>query len=48
MATAAKFRIDVGIHDLLTNSPQRPPAPAEDEKENQPDLAVKWLVSVWW
>jgi sulfatase maturation enzyme AslB (radical SAM superfamily) len=29
MATAAKFRIDVAIHDLLTNSSQRPPAPAE-------------------
>jgi hypothetical protein len=29
MATAAKFRIDVAIHDLLMNSMQRPPAPAE-------------------
>jgi len=29
MATAAKFRIDVAIHDLLMNSNQRPPAPAE-------------------
>jgi MoaA/NifB/PqqE/SkfB family radical SAM enzyme len=29
MATAAKFRIDVAIHDLLMNSSQRPPAPAE-------------------
>src|SRR5216684_8536435 len=29
MATAAKFRIDVAIHDLLMNSAQRPPAPAE-------------------
>lgn len=29
MATAAKFRIDVAIHDLLTNSSQRPPAPAQ-------------------
>src|ERR1700739_2295370 len=28
MATAAKFRIDVAIHDLLMNSSQRPPAPA--------------------
>src|ERR1700726_1818036 len=29
MATAAKFRIDVAIHDLLMNSSQRPPAPAQ-------------------
>ncbi len=29
MATAAKFRIDVAIHDLLMNSAQRSPAPAE-------------------
>jgi MoaA/NifB/PqqE/SkfB family radical SAM enzyme len=29
MATAAKFRIDVAIHDLLMNSIQRSPAPAE-------------------
>ena len=29
MATAAKFRIDVAIHDLLTNSNQQPPAPAQ-------------------
>ena len=29
MATAAKFRIDVAIHDLLMNSTQRSPAPAE-------------------
>lgn len=29
MATATKFRIDVAIHDLLTNAKQRPPAPAE-------------------
>jgi sulfatase maturation enzyme AslB (radical SAM superfamily) len=29
MATAAKFRIDVAIHDLLMNSTERPPAPAE-------------------
>jgi hypothetical protein len=29
MATAAKFRIDVAIHDLLVNSTQLPPAPAE-------------------
>src|SRR5258707_4861652 len=29
MATAAKFRIDVAIHDLLMNSTQRPPAPAQ-------------------
>jgi hypothetical protein len=28
MATAAKFRIDVAIHDLLMNSSERP-APAE-------------------
>src|ERR1700758_1373248 len=28
MATAAKFRIDVAIHDLLVSSSQRPPAPA--------------------
>jgi hypothetical protein len=26
MATAAKFRIDVAIHDLLMNSSQRAPA----------------------
>lgn len=29
MATAAKFRIDVAIHDLLMNSSQCPPAPAQ-------------------
>jgi len=29
MATAAKFRIDVAIHDLLMNSAQKPPMPAE-------------------
>src|SRR6201984_2052276 len=29
MATAAKFRIDVAIHDLLVNSGQLPPAPAQ-------------------
>jgi hypothetical protein len=29
MATAAKFRIDVAIHDLLMNSAQSPPSPAE-------------------
>src|SRR6201981_3164063 len=29
MAQAAKFRIDVAIHDLLVNSSQRPPAPAQ-------------------
>src|SRR5208282_194809 len=29
MATVAKFRIDVAIHDLLMNSAQRPPVPAE-------------------
>jgi hypothetical protein len=29
MATAAKFRIDVAIHDLLMNSIQRSPVPAE-------------------
>ena len=29
MPTAAKFRIDVAIHDLLTDSTQRPPVPAE-------------------
>jgi len=29
MATAAKFRIDVAIHDLLMNSTHLPPAPAE-------------------
>ena len=29
MATAAKFRIDVAIHDLLMNSGQRPPEPAQ-------------------
>jgi len=29
MATAAKFRIDVAIHDLLTNSNRRPPSPVE-------------------
>ena len=28
MATAAKFRIDVAIHDLLMDSKQRRPAPA--------------------
>src|ERR1700680_1157417 len=29
MATAARFRIDVAIHDLLMNSTQMPPRPAE-------------------
>jgi sulfatase maturation enzyme AslB (radical SAM superfamily) len=29
MATAAKFRIEVAIHDLLMNSTQHSPAPAE-------------------
>src|SRR6202008_2593199 len=29
MATAAKFRIDVAIHDLLVNSAQSPPTPAQ-------------------
>src|SRR6201987_1317959 len=29
MATTAKFRIDVAIHDLLMNSTQRSPAPVE-------------------
>jgi hypothetical protein len=29
MATAAKFRIDVAIHDLLMNSAQRSPALVE-------------------
>jgi hypothetical protein len=29
MATAVKFPIDVAIRDLLMNSNQRPPAPAE-------------------
>src|ERR1700704_3308367 len=29
MATAAKFRIDVAIHDLLMNSTKTPPMPAE-------------------
>jgi hypothetical protein len=29
MATAARFRIDVTIHDLLTNTNQRPPAALE-------------------
>src|SRR5882724_12669414 len=29
MATAAKFRIDVAIHDLLMNSTQKPPMAAE-------------------
>jgi hypothetical protein len=29
MGTAARFRIDVAIHDLLMNSSQRPPAPPE-------------------
>jgi hypothetical protein len=29
MTTVPAFRIDVAIHDLLTNSSQHPPAPAE-------------------
>jgi len=29
MATTVKFRIDLAIHDLLMNSSERPPAPAE-------------------
>jgi hypothetical protein len=29
MASTAKFRIDVAIHDLLMNSTQRSPAPVE-------------------
>jgi hypothetical protein len=28
MATAAKFRIDIAIHDLLMNTARRPPEPA--------------------
>jgi hypothetical protein len=30
MATATKFRIDAAIHDLLMNSTQMPPQPAEN------------------
>src|SRR6266699_3584893 len=37
MATAAKFRIDVAIHDLLMNSNQRLPAPAEARGLTLPD-----------
>ena len=37
MATAAKFRIDVAIHDLLMNSSQRPPAPAQAQGLTLPE-----------
>jgi MoaA/NifB/PqqE/SkfB family radical SAM enzyme len=37
MVTAAKFRIDVAIHDLLINSNQRPPAPVEPQGLALPD-----------
>src|SRR6266571_8318923 len=37
MDTAAKFRIDVAIHDLLMNSNQRLPAPAEARGSTLPD-----------
>src|SRR5260370_215021 len=37
MATAAKFRIDVAIHDLLMNSSQRPPAPPEPKGLTLPE-----------
>ena len=37
MATTAKFRIDVAIHDLLMNSSQRLPAPAEAMGLTLPD-----------
>jgi len=37
MATAAKFRIDVAIHDLLVNSAQRPPTPAQAKGLSLPE-----------
>jgi hypothetical protein len=37
MATAAKFRIDVAIHDLLMNSSLRPPAPPEPKGLTLPE-----------
>jgi hypothetical protein len=37
MATAAKFRIDVAIHDLLMNSSQMPPSPAESRGLTLPE-----------
>ena len=37
MATEAKFRIDVAIHDLLTNSAHRPPAPVEPKGLSLPE-----------
>jgi hypothetical protein len=37
MATAPKFRIDVAINDLLVNSVQRPPAPAEAKGLTPPE-----------
>src|SRR5208282_4270187 len=37
MATAAKFRIDVAIHDLLMNSAQRSPAPASAQGLTLPE-----------
>ncbi len=37
MATVAKFRIDVAIHDLLMNSSQRPPEPAEPKGLTLPE-----------
>ena len=37
LATAAKFRIDVAIHDLLMNSTQMPPSPAEQKGLTLPE-----------
>jgi hypothetical protein len=37
VATAPTFRIDVAIHDLLMNSNQRPPAPAEPKGLTLPE-----------
>ncbi len=37
MASAANFRIDVEIHDLLMNSSHRPPAPPEPKGLTLPD-----------
>jgi len=38
MPTAAKFRIDVDIHDLLMSSNQRPPEPAQLKGLTLPEL----------
>ena len=38
MATAAKFRVDVAIHDLLTKSSQMRPSPTEAKGLTLPEF----------